>query len=418
MGDEAGKAGGQEIKLTGYRDVQRAFRRKSFKQALYDEGGVVMRGVLLTLHGDAHRARRRLENRLFRREVFHLYDTQLVPQLIEETVKPAAAKGRADLLPIGHRATLHLTALVSGIDRPLGTPEETDRLYAFDLAFSEGATMVHSTRNHEEVRREVGAALEAFDSEFLRPSVARRRTLLAQADAGALDEADLPKDVLTVLLQHEDELGVDGPALTADTIRREIAFFLQAGSHSSANAFAHAMDDMLTWFDTRQEDRRRCLDDRVFMQRCVHESLRLHPASPVAWRTAMEDAVLREGLDVPAGTKVVMDLMAANRDPEVFGADAAEYNPHRADPVDAPRWGHSFGGGMHVCIGMELDGGTTPDRGGADIAHHVVGVVPQLVEAMLIHGARRDPDDPPRSDTTSDRPNFATYPVLFDRTGS
>lgn len=400
-----------DITLTGYRDVQRAFRRRTLKQALYDEGGVVMRDVLLTLHGDAHRSRRRLENRLFRREVFHLYDTQLVPQLIEEVIKPAAAAGKADCLPMGHRATLHLTALISGVDRPLGTEEETQRLYEFDLTFSEGATLVHSTRDREEVRGHVTAALQAFDEQFLQPSIARRRALLADVAAGRVEEGDLPKDVLMVLLQHEDELGDDVPS--ADIIRREIAFFLQAGSHSSANAFAHAMDDMLTWFEDHPEDRQLCLEDRPFMQACVHESLRLHPASPVAWRIATEDATLREGLDLPRGSRVVMDLMAANRDPEVFGADAADYNPHRPDPVDAPRWGHTFGGGMHVCIGMELDGGTTPDRGGADVAHHVVGVVPQLVEAMLAHGARRDPDDPPRWDTTSARPHFAAYPVLF-----
>ena len=27
-------------------------------------------------------------------------------------------------------------------------------------------------------------------------------------------------------------------------VRREVAFYLQAGSHSSANAFTHAMDDL------------------------------------------------------------------------------------------------------------------------------------------------------------------------------
>lgn len=401
-----------EITLTGYRDVQRALRRKTFKQALYDEGGVIMRDVLLTLHGAAHRRRRRLENRLFRRETFHLYDTQLVPQLIEEVVKPAAARGKADCLAIGHRATLHLTALISGVDRPLGTAAETERLYHFDLMFSEGATLVHSTRDRDEVRAEVAQALDEFDAEFLQPSVARRMGLLDDVAAGRTDEGELPKDVLMVLLQHTDELDTSS-APAHEVIRREIAFFLQAGSHSSANAFAHAMDDVLTWTDDHPDDRQRCLEDRSFMQACVHESLRLHPASPVAWRTATEDATLQKGMHIPRGSRVVMDLMAANRDPEVFGEDAAVFNPLRPDPVDAPRWGHTFGGGMHVCIGMELDGGTSPDRGGADVAHHVVGVVPQLVEAMLAKGARRDPDDPPRWDTTSARPHFAAYPVIF-----
>jgi cytochrome P450 len=397
-----------EITLTRYEDVQQVFRRRNFKQALYDEGGVIMRDALLTLHGDEHRARRRLENRLFRREIFKFYDAQLVPQLIEEVAKPFVAAGGADLLPIGHRTTLNLTALVSGVDRPLGTAEESDRLYAHVLKFSEGATLVHSTRDHDEVRAEVAAALETFDEEFLGPSLERRQTLLRQFAAGEITEDDLPKDVLTVLLRNQDDLH-----LPREVVRREIAFYLQAGSHSSANAFAHAVDDLFTWFESHPEDRQRALDDPPFLQRCVHESLRLHPASPVAWRTALDDVQLRGDLHIPKGAKVVLDLMAANRDTRVFGDDAGEFNPHRREPPEVSLWGHTFGGGMHVCIGQDLDGGTTPLRTGGHDEHHIFGVVPQMVQAMLVHGARRDPDNPPVWDSLSERPHFSSYPVVF-----
>lgn len=421
----AGEVG--EVTLHRYRDVQQAFRRRSLKQALYDEGGVIMRDVLLTLHGDAHRARRRLENRLFRRSTFQLYEHELIPDLIADTIAPAVATGGGDLLEIGHRTTLHLTALIAGVDRPRGTPDETDRLYHFVRTFSAGATLVHSTLDRDAVRAEVAAALDAFDDEFLTPSIDRRRSLLAQVGAGDLGEDDLPRDVLTVLLANTGDDGqptgvpreaaagpfAGGVDLPRDVIRREIAFYLQAGSHSSANAFTDAMDDLFTWFADHPDDREHCLTDRDFLQRCVHESLRLHPASPVAWRVALDDVTLRDGVEIPAGTRVVMDLMAANRDLEVFGPDAASFNPYRPDPDNAPRWGHTFGGGPHVCIGMELDGGTTPDRSGGDAGAAVFGLVPQMVEAMLTHGARPDPDNPPRRDDTSIRPHFAAYPVRF-----
>jgi hypothetical protein len=45
-----------------------------------------------------------------------------------------------------------------------------------------------------------------WDEEFLAPSVARRRDLLARRAAG--EDAALPRDVLTTLLEHEDELGL------------------------------------------------------------------------------------------------------------------------------------------------------------------------------------------------------------------
>lgn len=397
-----------DVVLSDYEDVQQAFRRKALKQALYDEGGVIMRDALLTLHGKEHRERRRLENRLFRREVFRLYDRDLMPAIIEETLEPFLTAGKADLLPIGHRTTLHLTAKIAGIDRPEGTTEETEALYDFVLRFSDGATLVHSTRDHEEVRREVTQALEAFDRRFLQPSVARRRELLEALEAGEVDEDDLPKDVLTVLLRNQDDLH-----LPDDVVRREIAFYLQAGSHSSANAFTHAMDDIFGWLEQHPDDRDRLAQDRVFLQRCVHESLRLHPASPVAWRIATEDTTLRDGREVPKGTKVIMDLMQANRDPNMFGSDADRYNPHRQPADGVPLWGHTFGGGMHVCIGQELDGGISWAQAGGSEEEHVLGVVPMLVQTLLQHGARPDPQDPPRWDDTSERPHFGAYPVRF-----
>jgi cytochrome P450 len=397
-----------EVTVTSFDEVSQVLRRKVMKQALYDEGGVVMRDVLLTLHGEAHRERRRLENRLFRRDVFAHFDHDVVPPMIDATLKPFIAAGRGDLVTIGHRATLNLTAEIAGVDRPTGTVEELERLYGFDLKFSDGATLVHSTRDHEVVRAEVSEALEAFDVEFLAPSVARRRALISQFERGEIGEDELPRDVLTVLLRNQDALD-----LPHDVVRREVAFYLQAGSHSSANAFAHAMDDLFTWLEQHPEDEARVREDRIFLQRCVHESLRLHPASPVAWRVATEDVELRSGQLLPTGTKVVLDLMAANRDPEVFGPDAAAFNPNRIPPDGIPLWGHTFGGGAHVCIGQELDGGTTLEQAGGDLAQHVFGVIPQLVSEVIHRGGRRDPDNPPISDDGSERPNYSSYPVLF-----
>jgi cytochrome P450 len=396
-----------ELVLTDYASIRDAFRQRALKQALYDEGGVLMRDVLLTLHGDEHLRRRRVENRLFRRGTFRHYEAELVPRLIAESLAPAVAEGRGDLLPLGHRTTLELTALIAGVDRTPGDAAEADRLHHYVVRFSAGATLVHSTRDHDEVRDEVRRALAEFDEEFVRPSAARRRELLARVERGGLGEEELPRDILTVLLRHADELGVDD-----DLVRREVAFYLQAGSHSSANAFTHAMDDLFGWFGEHPEDRARAREDTAFLQRCVHESIRLNPASPVAWRRAVADCEL-DGRTVARDTKVVFDLRAANRDASVFGPDADRFDPMREVPAAVPPWGQSFGGGMHACIGMELDAGVAPPAGGAPDGTHVYGTIPLMVRAMLDHDARPDPDDPPRRDETSERPHFASYPVLL-----
>ena len=56
------------VTIATYHDARDAYREKQLRQALYDAGDVVMADVLVNLHGDEHRSRRRLENRLFRRD--------------------------------------------------------------------------------------------------------------------------------------------------------------------------------------------------------------------------------------------------------------------------------------------------------------------------------------------------------------
>lgn len=65
-------------------------------------------------------------------------------------------------------------------------------------------------------------------------------------------------------------------------------------------------------------------------------------------RTAIEDVELA-GYLIPAGTLVVVDTAAANRDP------AAYSDPDRLDITRvAPPAVSTFGGGMHYCLGANL----------------------------------------------------------------
>ena len=78
----------ERVVLTSYADVREAFRQHDLKQALYDAGGAVMADSLITLHGEAHKQRRRVENRLFRRGTFRYWELNLVPAAIERSLPP------------------------------------------------------------------------------------------------------------------------------------------------------------------------------------------------------------------------------------------------------------------------------------------------------------------------------------------
>ncbi len=78
------------------------------------------------------------------------------------------------------------------------------------------------------------------------------------------------------------------------------------------------------------------------------EILRWDPPVRLTRRVAAEDATAG-GLPVPAGAVLVLDLAAANRDPEVFP------DPHRFDPYGRGRGGRhlGFGDGIRPCPGED-----------------------------------------------------------------
>ena len=51
-----------KFETSSYKTIKSALVNRNLKQALYDEGKVIMDGVLLTLHGEEHRKRRKLEH--------------------------------------------------------------------------------------------------------------------------------------------------------------------------------------------------------------------------------------------------------------------------------------------------------------------------------------------------------------------
>ncbi|MFV0643236.1 MAG: cytochrome P450 [Sphingomonadaceae bacterium] len=395
-------------RLEQFRDCEAALRNRDLEQALYDAGKVVMDGVLLTLHGQDHADRREVEVRVFRRNFFKYYEKQVFPDTLAQTLAPYLDQRGGNLVEIGYRLTVNLTADFAGVDRPLKSVAETADLIRITKKLSEGATMVHSTRDPDELNAEVQQALEELDARFLTPSIMRRRELMERADHGEISRDDLPRDVLTVLLQAEHELNFD----EAQRLR-EIAFYLQAGSHSTANSVVHALEEVLAWAGN-DDGRWARLDDPVFVQHCVHESLRLHPASPEAWRKSTCPVHFESRGTLETGSRVELDLFTANRDKTIFGEDADLFNPDRVVPNGVLRSGLAFGIGLHTCLGRELDGGVVAKPGSApEICQF--GIVPLIVIELLRLGARKVEGDPPVPDTTTSRPNYSDYPIVFTK---
>ncbi|MGB1651039.1 MAG: cytochrome P450 [Acidimicrobiales bacterium] len=396
-----------EIVITTPDDAREVYRHKQLRQALYDAGEVVMEDVVVNLHGDEHRQRRRLENRLFRRDTFYEYEREMFPAIIQETVNPYLEDGKAELVDFGHQLMMNLAALTAGVDRPHGTYEETDRLYDYLTTFIEGATLGFYTGDVQAKRAEIEEKLQAFDEEFLEPGIALRNGLLEKFERGEIEEEELPRDVLLVLLRNQDKV-----PMTRESLRREIAFYLLAGAHTSATALTRVVHNIFKWLEEHPEDQEKAYSDKVFLQKATHETIRLQPSSPTAARWALEDIELKSGIKIAKGDKVVIDLETVNRDSEMYGSDAGEFNPNRnLDPGITP-WGLSFGQGMHACIGQDLAAGLVFDTNSTE-ENHLFGLVPVAVQTLFLNGCKPDPNNPPEMDDSTTRPYFGKYPVVF-----
>lgn len=393
------------VRLHTWADARDALRHRDLRQGLYDEGANLMDGVIVNLHGADHLARRRLENRLFRRDTFVKWEHELIPHLIDSVFSQLDDPSTGDLVAIARRTMMRLSSLVAGIDIEADI-DSFNHMSALMSRLAAASTVVHATGDKAEIIRSGDDALSEFVRTFLLPARKRREALIAKADSTEIEWSDLPSDVLTVLLSNQDNLD-----LPDAVIAREIAYFPWVGSHSTSAALVHVMHHCFTWEKENPGTLTQLAHNRQLLQRFVHESLRLHPASPEATRIATHALRLASGVDIDENSLVVIDMVSANRDVSIFGVTANEFNPHRDIPEGVARWGLTFGTGFHACLGQELAGGLALDQqlAGAEL----FGAITVIVEAILRRGGRPHPTLACEMDTATRRPVWRNYPVTF-----
>ena len=397
-----------EYEVTSYEECVHALKQPDLRQSLYDAAALMMSDVLVNLHGKEHRARRLVEGTIFRKDVFLHYEKNFLPRTLEETIRPFLDAGRGDLVDIGYRVMMNLTVDFAGIDRPERSHEETSELLRLLKEFSLAPALGQSLEDDIEPKKaRIRKAMEEFDERFFTPSRRRREALLAEVEAGRMDKDDLPDDVLMALILGQEKL-----QMTDEQFLQEGIFYMLAGAHTTIHSLAHAMHELFEWLDAHPEDIALLKDDPFFIQRCVFESLRLHPSSPVAKRRALCPVTLAKGEEVPEGDEVVVNMRQANRNPELFGEDPDRYNPHREVTGGKTAYGLSMGYGMHACIGRNLAIGVEP-RPNSTAEDHQYGTVPLIVESLLRYGVQRDPEGEPKKDETITRITWSEYPVVF-----
>jgi cytochrome P450 len=273
---------------------------------------------ILNMEGEEHRRLRGLVSKAFTpRATERMHDT--IHTVINELIDAVSDAGHCEF--------------VDAIARPypipvicalLGAPREDWQ------QFSRWAEDIFKIVSFDcDLAAEEPAVLKAWDEfdEYIDGMVADRRQ-------------HLTGDLLSELIRIED----DGDRLDAGELRMLAFSILVAGTDTTRSQLAASMQVLC-----EHPDQWALLADQPELaMRAVEETMRHSPSMCSTVRSAADDVTIG-GYTFPAGTFILVNTYAANRDSAIYD------DPTRFDITrEAPPPILTFGGGAHYCLGANL----------------------------------------------------------------
>lgn len=399
------------VQLDDYDEITEVLRSRKFVQGAYAiSGKLMMRDTVTLLDGPQHMQRRRVLAHMFDDAAMAGVRERHLAPAVEQCMAEIAAQPRAadgsiatDLVMLVQRCLHRVAAALAGIDG-LDNVADADRFVGQVRAIATGATVDWSREDPEIVQRSAMQARDAFRREFFEPSVARRKATIDAARASGEDLKPLSHDLISMILINEGNAWEGDAELPL----REVSTFLVGASQTTAASLVLLILRLEDWFKAHPEDRRLIESDPEFLRRAAFDSLRMTVASPARIRRAAEDVTLSSGRSFKAGERVALLFIPANMKPELFGDDAADFNPHR-QVKDVPLWGLAFGGGAHSCPGRPLVTGSRNMSGTIGVDGTMVSVSRRFYAAGLALDLQR----PPVRDTTTHYDLYTEVPIRF-----
>jgi cytochrome P450 len=271
---------------------------------------------LLSRDGADHNRLRRLVSQAFTPRSTARLETTIIG-VITELVDPLTSTGRCDV--VSDIARRYPIPIICGL---LGAPRQDWQLFS-DWAEDIFKTFTWNVADHAAV---IMGAFDELDA-YIDDMIAQRRH-------------DLTDDLMSQLIRAED----DGDRLSADELRMLAGGLLMAGTDTTRNQLASAVGDLCDhpgqWALLAEHPE--------LAPQAVEELMRHSPVIFATMRKAVEDVELG-GVRVPAGTLVIVNTAAANRDPAVYD------DPDCLDITrEGPATMLTFGGGIHYCLGAHL----------------------------------------------------------------
>ncbi|KAF5316331.1 hypothetical protein D9619_006493 [Psilocybe cf. subviscida] len=220
-----------------------------------------------------------------------------------------------------------------------------------------------------------------------------KKKALADGDEALIIKVGQGKDIMSILMRANMSASKE-ESLTEEELLGQMTTMIFAGMDTTSNALSRTLYLLATHPEVQDRLRQELAAAREdnsgedvtydklvllpYLDAICRETMRLHPPVTNVQRTAIQDVVLPlsspiKGLDgkeiheihVPKGTNVTVAILAANRNPEVWGSDAEEWKPDRwlaplpESVINAHLPGiysHllTFIGGSRACIGFKF----------------------------------------------------------------
>jgi cytochrome P450 len=272
---------------------------------------------ILGMEGPQHQRVRGVVSKAFTpRAVERLHAT--IVDVIDDIVEPISRRGHCDV--VSDIARPYPVPIICAL---LGAPPEDWQqfaLWADDIFKAFGFTF---TPDVEPVVMRAWGELDDYVDDM----VDRRRHTLTD-------------DLLSDLIRAEH----DGERLNAAELRMMASGVLLAGTDTTRNQVAASIDVLCD-----HPDQWALLGDNPDLALpAVDETMRHSPIAGATMRVTNEDVEIA-GVVIPAGTMILANTAAANRDPEIYDD---------ANRLDITRQGLppilTFGAGVHYCLGANL----------------------------------------------------------------
>ena len=151
-------------------------------------------------------------------------------------------------------------------------------------------------------------------------------------------------DLMTQLLTAEFE---DKTGETRTLTRQEVSTYTAVLAGAGNETTGRLIGWLAKVLAEHPDQRRAVVEDRSLIPAVIDETLRYEPTGHATARYVMED-VEYYGTTVPAGSAILLQLAAANRDERRY-TNAEVFDIHRDDIQHL-----TFGYGLHYCLGANL----------------------------------------------------------------